>query len=343
MDFNAPMNALWNYFNGNKATKVQPAPQMKQGPVGGLAQMMQAAGQQPMAMSGGGKVGKVRYIAEKPEPGEATVKFYPTKDYIHPTETNKGTAWAPLQMPVTAFKSLAKAHAEALDLNIIDSDTSKYILSGGLREGRWGDYGVNQVDVNYKTPPPPHLRSMVANSDKVAADLKAAQLAEQEAIKKGNVDASVKHHRNIQSLQANLSLLDDLILKDEKWTGAKSHAELTKKAQLLGLPESTNQELIRDKNTGKLLTKVDRYRPDYSRSQDERARFVPFALANKIDELPKGAKGLRVYQAFIGGGPLAKIRAGQQSEMQDYVTEHPKNKDSHNAYQKTMESFRKKK
>lgn len=342
MDFNAPMNALWNYFNGNKATKIQPAPQPTQGPVGGLAQMMQVASQQGMARSGGGS-GKARYIAEKPEPGEATVKFYPSKDYVDPTDLNKGTPWAPLQMPVTAFKSLAKADAESRDLNIIDPETSKYILSGGLREGRWGDYGVNQVDVNYKTPPPPHLRSMVANSDRVAADLKAAQLAEQEAIKKGNVDAFVKHHRNIQGLQANLSLLDDLILKDEKWTGAKSHAELTKKAQLLGLPESTNQELIRDKNTGKLLTKVDRYRPDYSRSQDERAKFLPFALANKIDELGGKVKGLQVYQAFIGGGPLAKIRANQQNSFNDYVTEHPKNKDSHNAYQKTMESFRKKK
>ena len=341
MDFNAPMNALWNYFHGNNDSNTQPTPQPTQGPVGGIAQMMQAAGQQQNTMSGGGNV--ARYVAEKPEVGEATVKFYPSKDYVDPTDLNKGTPWAPLQMPVTAFKSLAKADAESRDLNIIDPETSKYILSGGLREGRWQDYGVNQVDVNYKSQPPAHLRSMVANSDRVAADLKTAQLAEQNAIKKGNIEGAIKHHSNIQGLQANLSMLDDLILKDEKWTGAKSHAELTKKAQLLNLPETTNQELIRDKDTGKLLTKVDRYRPSLNSSQDERAKFVPFALANKIDELGGKAKGLQVYQAFIGGGPLAKIRANQQNSFNEYVTEHPKNKDSHNAYQKTMESFRKKK
>jgi hypothetical protein len=342
MDWNAPMHALWSYFNSPTDGATTPVNQTPtQGPVGGLAQMMQAAGQQQSTMSGGGNIAKA--TAETPKPGEATVKFYPSKDYVDPTDLNKGTPWAPLQMPVTAFKSLAKADAESRDLNIIDPETSKYILSGGLREGRWQDYGVNQIDVNYKTPPPSHLRSMVANSDKVAADLKAAQLAERDANRKGDVEGSVKHHRNIQSLQANLSMLDDLILKDEKWTGAKSHAELTKKAQLLGLPQSTNQELIRDKDTGKLITKVDRYRPDYNQSQDERAKFVPFALANKIDELGGKAKGLQVYQAFIGGGPLAKIRANQQHSFNEYVTEHPKNKDSHNAYQKTMESFRKKK
>jgi len=335
MDWNAPMQALWSYFHGNNDGNSQ------QSDIQAQQQLGLANTQALQGMLQGGV--PFHGQADKPPKGEATVKFYPTKDYIEPTETNKGTAWAPLQMPVTSFTSLAKAHAEALDKNIIPKETADYILSGATREGRWDDYGVNHVAVNYYSPPPKHLQPMVENSNRVAAEINQLKKAEERSVRLGDTDSSVKYRTKRKGLEADLTLLDEMILKDEKWTGTGPYNELSRKAELLGIPRSTNQEIVRDPETGKLKTKVDVYRPTSQMTQDERAKYVPFALANKSQELGGRLKGLPVYQAFIGGGKEARIRAAQQSEMHDYITQHPKNRDSNIAYRKTMESFRRNK
>lgn len=333
MDWNAPMQALWSYFNGSNSQDQAPSVSVPQ-------QLAQQAQIMMQGKAGLAALKNYKPIADKPTPGEATVKFYPTRNYLEPTDVNKGTPWAPYEMPVTSFAALANAEALARHHNIIDPETANYMLSGATREGRHDDYGVNKVDINYYSPPPKHLQGMIENSNQVAADINNLTKAEERAVKLGDLDSAARYRTKRSGLEADLTLLDSMILKDEKWVGTGPYKELTKKAELLGIPVSTNQELIRDPNTGKLITKVDRYLPQGT--QEQKAKYVPLALANKIQELGGKAKGVDVYRAFIGGGKAANIRANQQEQMNDYITQHPKNKDSLYAYKKTMEANLKK-
>ena len=72
------------------------------------------------------------------------VEFYPSQEYIDKN-------WAPVKVPINSFTSLAKSQAIAEKKGILAPETTKYYLPSALTEGRWGDYGVNEVAVNYGT------------------------------------------------------------------------------------------------------------------------------------------------------------------------------------------------
>tara|TARA_R110000868_G_scaffold95039_1_gene261706 strand:+ start:484 stop:1473 length:990 start_codon:yes stop_codon:yes gene_type:complete len=313
MDFNAPMNALWSYFNGNPA-QTAPVP---------VKQEVQA---HEMRFDK-----NRRPLADAPLPNEKTVDIYPTANYLMPTKENQGKPQAALKVPVDYVNSLAKARARSKSLNLLDDETHDQMLPLAIREARFDDYGNNGVYVDHKTPPPKHLNDLINKSNDYALKLKQMEMKSKIAAKAGNKDLENHYDSLASKLQESVESIDAKLLADPNWTSrAESYKDITDKALKLGLKQSTNQETIRDPVTGKLLSKADVYRTGPRDSYDTRALHVPLALYVKSKEQP-GLKGLKLSKYYIGDGPDADARIAQQAEIYKNLT-HPKNKDFYNAY-----------
>ena len=316
MDFNAPMQALWSYFNGNKAP-ITPA----------VAPPITDSGQAHIPRYDA----KRNPLADLPLPTEKTVDVYPTANYLIPTKENQGKPQAALKLPVDYVNSLAKAKAKSKSLNLLDDETHDQMLPLAIREGRFDDYGNNGVYVDHKTPPPKHLNDLISKSNDYALKLKQMEMKSKQAAKVGNKDLENHYDSLAEKLKESVETIDAKLLADPNWTSrAESYKDITDKALKLGLKQSTNQETIRDPVTGKLLSKADVYRASVKDSYDTKALHVPLALYVKSKEQP-GLKGLKLSKYYIGAGPDADARIAQQAEIYKNLT-HPKNKDFYNAY-----------
>ena len=313
MDFNAPMHALWSYFNG---TPVQSAP----------APVKQEVQAHEMRFD------KNRNpLADLPLPNEKTVDIYPTANYLVPTKENNGTPQAALKVPVDYINSLAKAKAKSKSIGLLDDETHDQMLPLAIRESRFDDYGNNGVYVDYKTPPPKYLNEIITRSNDFALKQKEMEMKSKLAARIGNKDLEYKYDSLAMKLQDSVKAEDAKLLSDSNWTSrAESYKDITDKANQLGLKQSTNQEIIRDKTTGKLISKADVYRSGPKDSYDTRALHVPLALYVKSKEQP-GLKGLALAKYYIGSGKDADIKIAQQAEIYKNLT-HLKNKDIYNAY-----------
>jgi hypothetical protein len=301
MDFNAPMQALWSYFNGNNATKVQPAPQPTQSSGGGLAK------------------GPGVYKPFRPPENESYVDFYPTQKYIDKNQ-------APMKVPLSQLDALAKSEAIARKKGYFNDDTLKYYLPSALAEGRWdkADYGVNYASVNYGT-----------NETKAAkeARLKAKDYHDQFMTLVENhhqVPKGINLSPTVEALHREQNKYNAIPLDDRVWGGTEKQQRLRQIADELGVGHLAQQvtSIPKDKTE---YAKYDYYDPQTTQDINERASLKTLALANKYHENNGKLQGLPLWERYNGSGWEARRYVRRLKEADDLLY-HPKNKDSHNVY-----------
>ena len=311
MDWNAPMHALWSYFNsptdGATTPTNQPTPQ------GGMLAGPQATPpqQQLQWLTGPNK----KAIADRPDPDEISLDVYPTIHSLEPTKLNDGKPWAGQKIPTGYLDGLAYAEAKARAVGGLDEDTLKQFLPLATRESRYHKgtaYGNNSVLVNYKTPPPKDLQGIIEQSNTYAS-------LENRAFDSGNISIAEEFKKKREAL-------DNQLLADPRWKSrADSYHKVTKYATDLGLPQSTTQEIVRDEKTGKFITKADRYMAEDNAPYAVKALHVPLALYNKKVGEGNDVSGLDLTKKFVGGGKAANIRNKQEEHISEAMY-HPKNK-----------------
>jgi hypothetical protein len=330
MDFSNPLSTLLSYVTGSSDAEAAPATPSSYSPTATQAPAQFV----PMP---GVNVHIMRFdknknpIADLPLPNEKTVDVYPTQNYLVPTKENGGKPQAPLKLPVDYVNSMAKAKAKSESIGLLDKESTEQLLPLAIREARFDDYGNNGVFVDYKTPPPKYLQPIIEKSNDIALRQKELEMKSKLAEKAGNKELSAQYDEMIYKLDGQLKKEDEKLLSDPNWTSrANSYKDINDKIAQLGLKQSTNQEIIRDKVTGRLISKADVYRSGAKDSYDIRALHVPLALYVKSKEQP-GLKGLNLSRAYIGDGKDADVRIAQQAEIYQNLL-HPKNKDLYNAY-----------
>jgi hypothetical protein len=251
------------------------------------------------------------------------VEFYPSQEYIDKN-------WAPVKVPLNSFKSLAKSQAIAEKQGILSPETTKYYLPSALTEGRFDDYGVNQVDVNYGTAMPKKAR----DADLVAQDY-LGQLNTLNSYMQANPKTTKNWGPTIQAVGREMKKYSDVQYDDRVWSGNERQVRLRKVADALGIGHLASQEVEAD-------AKYDRYNPRNTESQDERAAIKTLALANKYHEAGGKAHGLKLWEMYNGAGPKAREYVGKLKHTDEMML-HPANKDMYNAYLKLVDEHKKSK
>lgn len=249
------------------------------------------------------------------------VEFYPSQEYIDKN-------WAPVKVPLSSFNSLAKSQAIAEKKGILAPETTKYYLPSALTEGRFDDYGVNQVDVNYGTAMPKKARD--AN---LTAEEYQGQLSILGSYMHDNPRTTKNWGPTVQAVGREMKKYSDVQYDDRVWSGNERQVRLRKLADDLGIGHLASQEVEDD-------AKYDRYNPRNTDSQDERASIKTLALANKYHEAGGKASGLKLWEMYNGAGPKAREYVGKLKHA-DEMMMHPANKDMYNAYLKLVEQHKK--
>lgn len=304
MDWNAPMHALWSFFNPQGSNSAPAAPSSQ--PSGFTAVSA------PVSLHHGVFQAK----AEVADPDEVTIKAYPTKHYLEPTKLNEGKPWAAQEIPTGYIDGLAYAKAKAKQVGGLDDETLNQFLPLAIRESRYHNgtaYGNNGVYVDYKTPPPKDLQPIINRSNVLAK-------IENEAWNSGNFKLSEEFRLKREAEDAKL-------LADPRWQSrADSYHNVTKYAKDLGLEQSTRQEITRNKETGEFIGKADVYMADNNAPYATKALHVPLALYNKKYGENKKGSGLELTKSFVGSGEAAQIRNDQEAHIGESIY-HPKNQE----------------
>ena len=338
MAFVNPLSQFLNYINGNGSGSAPPVTQTPTpSNVSGYTPVTASSPMHPTIINAGGAHGfspyNYRYsnttgkpVADLPRPEEDTVLAFPTIHSLQPTRLNEGKPWAGQKVPTGYLDGLAYAENQAKRVGGFDDQTLKQFLPLGIRESRYNDYGNNGVWVDYKTPPPKELQGVIAQSNAAAAqEIRFRKLGEN-AKKNHRLDLAddMKLQENLAKRQKEK--FDETILSNPNWNSRSSiYKDITNKAQELGLPQSTRQEVIRNKETGQLIGKADVYRASEKDSYSTKALHVPLALYNKMKENPHLA-GLNLTKRYIGSGVEADARSKQEAEISKNIYTHLKNK-----------------
>lgn len=249
------------------------------------------------------------------------VEFYPSQEYIDKN-------WAPVKVPLSSFNSLAKSQAIAEKKGILAPETTKYYLPSALTEGRFDDYGVNQVDINYGTAKPKKA---------IDAELAGGEYQGQLAMLNMAMQQNPKQTKNWgPTVQAVTRLMNDNLMApydDRMWPGNERQQRLSALSKDLGISHLAAQEI----EDG---AKYDRYDPRNTENQDERAAIKTLALANKYHEAGGKAHGLKLWEMYNGAGPKAREYVGKLKHADEMML-HPANKDMYNAYLKLVQEHKK--
>jgi len=333
MDFNAPMQALWSYFNGKgdgSTPPVNQAPQQQNlssyTPTTVSAQTSTPGTYGPLASKWNVSPTTGKPIADTPHPDEVTMDIYPTIHSLEPTKINRGKPWAGQKVPTGFLDGLAYAETKARNVGGFDEDTLKQFLPLATRESRYSDYGNNGVNVDYRTPPPAKLAPLISKADALKAEETRLETLSQKAYQSKNNEAFGDLVLKRKNIKMQREKLDNEILANPDWVSrANSYKDITSKAEQLGLKRSENQELIRD-SKGRIISKVDVYRAKDTDPYAIKALHVPLALYNKkIAENPN-ATGLELTKRFVGAGEAADARNKQEAHIGSNIYTHKKNK-----------------
>jgi len=248
------------------------------------------------------------------------VEFYPSQEYIDKN-------WAPVKVPINSFTSLAKSQAIAEKKGILSPETTKYYLPSALTEGRWGDYGVNEVAVNYGTAMTKEAKSTLDTAEDYKRQLMTL-FHNQNQIPKG-VDIS----KTVVAIKKQKQLYEDSSTDDQLWQGNERQQRLRSVADSLGIAHLTRPTIMLD-------AKYDMYRPEEASTMYDRAALKTLALANKYHESGGKASGLKLWEMYNGAGPKAREYV-KKVKHTDEMMSHPANKDMYNAYLKLVEEHRK--
>ena len=256
------------------------------------------------------------------------VEFYPSQEYIDKN-------WAPVKMPLSSFNSLAKSQAIAEKKGILAPETTKYYLPSALTEGRFGDYGVNEVAVNYGTPITKDVKDVLATEQDYKQQLMAL-FRNQSQIPKG-IDIS----KTGAELKKQRQAYGDASTDESLWPGNESQKRLREVASSLGVDHLVSPKILKIKQGDTLAdSKYDMYDPKDTSSLDERAALKTLAVANKYHESGGKANGLKLWELYNGAGPKAREYVKKVQHADEMMT-HPANKDMYNAYLKLVEEHKK--
>jgi hypothetical protein len=260
------------------------------------------------------------------------VGFYPSKEYLDKN-------WAPTTVPLDSLRALARSQAEAEYHGLLDKETTKYYLPSALTEGRFDDYGVNQVQLNYGSAPPSAIAPQIAKATDY--DTQRAHLFDvvnkTPDSKRSALLAS--YNPTIDALYREAEKYKKTGYEDKAWAPGQSFNKLRAIADKLGLDDPTEEQI----NKG---AKYGTYDPTHETAQfgemtpeDYRrnASLKTLAVINKVQE--SGKTGLDAWKAYNGAGSEAERYKKRVSHAYDMM-EHPANKDMWNAYQNMVKQYR---
>lgn len=274
-------------------------------------------------------------MATLPPQAPTEISFYPTQDYLVPTKTNKGTPWAGVKMPLESMQALARSQAEAEHRNLLDPETSKYYLASALTEGRFDDYGVNQVQLNYGSAPPSNIAPQIAKAtdydtqrQRLFDTLKSTPESKRPALLTSygpTIDAIFKEGEKYKKSG----------YEDSAWSPGNSFHKLRSVADTLGLDDPSEEQI----NMGAKYGAYNPIRKDSLTLDDYRhnAALKTLGIVNKVYE--SGKTGLDAWQAYNGTGSEARRYKKRVSDAYDYLS-HEKNKDMWNAYQNMVNQYK---
>lgn len=268
------------------------------------------------------------------------ISFYPTQNYLEPTDKNKGTPWAGMRVPLDSVRALARSQAIAEHEGLVDPETAKYYLASALTEGRFGDYGVNQVDLNYGTAPPSNIAPAISKATEY--DNQKAHLIDligsAPNLKKATQLSKFYYPTN-DALGKESEKLKAAGYEDSAWAPGASYGKLRDIADRLGLDDPNSQEIIKGAKYGRYYPTPDQEGNDFlpTEAYHRNAALKTLALVNKIQE--SGKTGLDAWQAYNGSGPKARQYKQRVSDAYDNLS-HEKNKDMWNAYQNMVKQYK---
>lgn len=269
-----------------------------------------------------------------------TVDFYVDRNYLEPTQDNKGKPWAPYKVPVPALNALAKSEAYALHKGLIQPDTAKYYLASALKEGRWNDYGVNEVLVNNKTAPTPEFEQVQKRRNELVQQNKSK-------LNPKTLEIYNKYGYVNPNLVPGMDRLNQLYQDEQVWPTEKVPKPVEQLRQAMTALGFRNRDTDVRPAEGGGFVKSDMYRPAYPYKDkteleyredalDYNANLKTAALLNKVKE--KGVSGLEAWKRYNGGGKAAEEYKNKVNEIHTNL-DHPKNKDSAKAYRNIVNKY----
>ena len=271
-------------------------------------------------------------MATLPPQAPTEVSFYPTQDYL---EKN----WAPAKVPLESLRALARSQAEAEHKGLLDKETTKYYLPSVLTEGRFDDYGVNQVQLNYGSAPSKEIAPAIAK----ATDYDTQRLHLFDVINKtpeGKRNALRDSYTpTISALYNEGEKYKKAGYEDKAWAPGESYQKLRSYADTLGLDDPNQEEIVKGAKYGTYYPNLDTTGEDKISPEDYKrnASLKTLALINKVEE--SGKTGLDAWKAYNGSGPKADRYKKQVSHAYDMMS-HPVNKDMWNAYQNMVKQYK---
>ena len=262
------------------------------------------------------------------------IEFYPSGEYLSKN-------WAGTKVPLESLRALARSQAIAEHHGLLDTETTKYYLPSALTEGRWTDYGVNQVAINQRNAPSGDWMTV-----QQARDAAITQAYKQGKMTKDQYLGGYKKYNYApEDKVPGLQQLNQLMNSEELWSSENVPDRVRKvraAANKLGFPEYSTEIRPAEKGYGKydMYLPVADQGPGYEfKTEDyhKNAALKTLALVNKVDET--GKSGLDLWEKYNGSGPDAKRYKRRVSEAYDMMT-HPKNRDMWNAYNNMVKQYK---
>ena len=248
-----------------------------------------------------------------------SIGVYSAKSYLKDYNKNLKQNQAPQNIPIESIKALAKSEAIARQNNVLPQEVIDYYLPSALVEGRFGDFGVNEVLVDNKTAPSKSWEEVNAVRNNLVE-----QAYKEKKISKEDLDTFYKH--GYQNWDSNtipgLKQVNKLFYSEELWPSSKvpdKVKEVREAAYRLGF-QGYSSEIIKG-NSG--YTKVDVYEPEHAplspvieevlalvpEALQRNANLKTLALVNKSNE--KINKTPLDYWTAYNGRGVAKDERGK--------------------------------
>lgn len=202
-----------------------------------------------------------------------SIAVYSAKSYLKDYNKNLKENQAPQNIPIESIKALAKSEALARKNDLLPKEVIDYYLPGALVEGRFGDFGVNEVLVNNKTAPSKSWEEVNAVRNNLAE-----QAYKQKKISKEDLDGFYKYgYLPNEDAIPGFKQINKLFYSEELWPSSKVSDKVQKvrdASYKLGF-----QDYFTDIRKGGLgYTKVDIHEPQRSVLFDEALALNPGAL-----------------------------------------------------------------
>lgn len=202
-----------------------------------------------------------------------SIGVYSAKSYLKDYNKNLKENQAPQNIPIESIKALAKSEAIARQNNVLPQEVIDYYLPGALVEGRFGDFGVNEVLVNNKSAPSKRWEEVNAVRNNLVE-----QAYKEKKISKQDLDTFYKYgYLDNEKAIPGLKQVNKLFYSEELWPSFKVSdkvKEVREASYRLGFQDYFTD--IRKSNTG--YTKVDVHEPQRSPLFEEALVLNPAAL-----------------------------------------------------------------